>query len=241
MSPPLSLPFRRREAQLSPEEKELRARKDRAIAEKEKGNEAYKARRFEEALVHYNAAMEIDPSDISFINNRAAVYLEMGQLDKCIEDCDAAVDRGRELRSDYKLIARAMTRKGTALVKKGDLEQAAAVFNKSLMEHRNPDTLKRLQEAEKALKDKKENEYVDLELSGRAREEGNASFKAQKYAEAIGHYTEAIKRGPPGKNPEAYKLFSNRSMCYSKLGAMPEVSGGEGIALRLCCVARIRS
>jgi stress-induced-phosphoprotein 1 len=32
-------------------------------------------------------------------------------------DCDTAVERGRELRADYKLIAKAMTRKASALVK----------------------------------------------------------------------------------------------------------------------------
>ena len=48
----------------------------------------------------------------------------------------AAVERGRELRADYKLIARALTRKGNALVKQGKLEEAIAVYRKSLTEHR---------------------------------------------------------------------------------------------------------
>lgn len=49
--------------------------------------------------------------------HRAAVYFERGQYDACMEDCDRAVERGRELRSDYKLLAKAMARKGSALVK----------------------------------------------------------------------------------------------------------------------------
>lgn len=48
----------------------------------------------------------------------------------------AAVQRGRELRADYKLVARAMTRKGNALVKQGKLEEAVQVYQKSLTEHR---------------------------------------------------------------------------------------------------------
>ncbi|KAG4957667.1 hypothetical protein JHK85_044047 [Glycine max] len=38
-------------------------------------------------------------------------------FDDCIKDCERAVERGKELRSDYKMIARALTRKGTALAK----------------------------------------------------------------------------------------------------------------------------
>ena len=52
------------------------------------------------------------------------------------ESCHAAVERGRELRNDYKLIARALTRKGNALVKLGELEEAVKVYQKSLTEHR---------------------------------------------------------------------------------------------------------
>lgn len=46
------------------------------------------------------------------------------------------MERGREVRADYKLIARAMTRKGNALVKQGKLEEGIAVYQKSLTEHR---------------------------------------------------------------------------------------------------------
>ncbi len=46
------------------------------------------------------------------------------------------MERGRELRADYKLVARALTRKGNALAKQGLLEEAIAVYQKSLTEHR---------------------------------------------------------------------------------------------------------
>ena len=68
---------------------------------------------------------------------RAAVHYEKGDYDATISDCDAAVERGRELRADYKMVARALTRKGNALAKKGDLPAAIAVYNKALTEHRH--------------------------------------------------------------------------------------------------------
>ena len=42
------------------------------MAEKDKGNAAYKAKRFDEAIQHYDAAYELYDRDISFITNRQA-------------------------------------------------------------------------------------------------------------------------------------------------------------------------
>ena len=67
---------------------------------------------------------------------RAAVFLETGEYDKCIADCDTAVEKGRETRADYKVIARALTRKANALAKQERYEEAVEVYHKSLTEHR---------------------------------------------------------------------------------------------------------
>lgn len=61
---------------------------------------------------HYNKAIELYDQDVSFLTNRAAVFLEMGEYQKCIADCDEAYEKGRGLRADYKLLARALARKG---------------------------------------------------------------------------------------------------------------------------------
>ncbi|KAI3514615.1 hypothetical protein L1887_13179 [Cichorium endivia] len=93
---------------------------------------SYKKKDFETSISHYSKAFELDDGDISFLTNRAAVYLEMGKYDECIKDCEKAVERGRELRSDYKMVARALTRKGPALVKMAktskDFEPAIETF-----------------------------------------------------------------------------------------------------------------
>jgi hypothetical protein len=60
----------------------------------------------------------------------------MGKYDDCIADCDTAVDKAREMRADYKVIGKALTRKGNALAKKGDLEAALTTYQKALTEHR---------------------------------------------------------------------------------------------------------
>ena len=210
------------EPKLSAEEKEEQDSRAKAQEEKQAGNAAYKKKDFETALAHYTTAMELDAKDISYLTNRAAVYFEMGKLDECIKDCDAAIEKGPALRADYKMIARALTRKGNALRKKGDLEGAMKTYKKSLTEHRNADTLKRLNGLEKEIKTKKEEEYINMDLCTEEKDKGNAFFKESKFPEAVKCYTEALKRGPPSRNEEAYKLFSNRSACYTKLGALPE-------------------
>jgi len=206
---------------VSGEEKEARERKAEAQKEKEAGNAAYKKKDFETAIQHYSKAMELDDEDISYLTNRAAVYLEMGKYDECIKDCDKAVERGRELRSDFKMVARALTRKGTALVKLAkiskDYDVAIETFQKALTEHRNPDTLKRLNDAERAKKELEQQEYFDPKIADEEREKGNEFFKQQKYPEAVKHYTEALRRNP--KDP---RVYSNRAACYTKLGALPE-------------------
>lgn len=42
-----------------------------SLEEKELGNAAYKRRDFETALEHYGKAIELDPTNVSFLTNRA--------------------------------------------------------------------------------------------------------------------------------------------------------------------------
>ncbi|KAF6133908.1 hypothetical protein GIB67_040672 [Kingdonia uniflora] len=211
------------EVEPEPEPMEIGEKEKKVEAQKEKelGNAAYKNKDFDTAIKHYTAAMELNDEDISFVTNRAAVYLEMGKYEDCIKDCETAVERGRELRTDYKMIAKALTRKATALVKMAkcskDYEPAIETFQKALTEHRNPDTLKKLNDAERAKKELEQQEYFDPEIANVEREKGNEFFKQQMYPEAVRHYTEALKRNP--KDP---KVYSNRAACYTKLTALPE-------------------
>lgn len=45
-----------------------------ALAAKEHGNAAYKAKKFEEALAHYNKAIEVQPDNIVFYNNKSGTF-----------------------------------------------------------------------------------------------------------------------------------------------------------------------
>ncbi|RXW15996.1 hypothetical protein EST38_g9864 [Candolleomyces aberdarensis] len=195
---------------------EAKAKKDAATA-KQAGAEAYKKRDFDEAIKQFGLAWDAWPKDITYLTNLAAAHFEKGDYDKAIETCDKAVEEGRGMRADYKLVAKAYGRAGTAYQRKGDLENAVKFFNKSLTEHRTPDILNKLKEVEKAKAEADRKAYIDPERSAAAREEGNTKFKAGDFAGAVKDYTESIKRDPG--DPRGY---NNRAAAYMKLAALPE-------------------
>ncbi|XP_076351807.1 stress-induced phosphoprotein 1 [Tachypleus tridentatus] len=185
---------------------------DQALKAKEAGNEAYKKKDFEKALEHYDKAIELNPSDMTFLLNKAAVFYEQKDYDKCIEECEKAIDVGREYRADFKIIAKAYARMGGAYSKKGDLYNAKTYYQKSLTEHRLPATLTKLSEVEKIIKENERKAYIDPDKALEEKNKGNECFQKGDYPAAVKHYTEGLRR-----NPEDPKLRSNRAACYQKL------------------------
>ncbi|KAG9300989.1 hypothetical protein G9A89_018941 [Geosiphon pyriformis] len=199
------------------EKSEEESKKEEAIKEKELGNAAYKKRDFAAALQHYDKAWELDPTNITILNNKAAVLFEQENYEECIKVCEEAINVGRENRADFKLIARAYGRIGNAFIKLDNLEEAIKNYGKSLTEHRTPDILKKLNETQKLKVTREKEAYFNPELADQARERGNELFKQNDFVAAQKEYTEAIKRNE--KDPRAY---SNRAACYTKLMAFPE-------------------
>ncbi|KAJ3102602.1 Hsp90 cochaperone [Phlyctochytrium planicorne] len=216
------------EEEVDEEEKERKEKRKRSDAEKDKASAFYKKREFENALESYEKAWELDDTNVAVLTNKSAVLFEMGKYDECIQASEDAVEKGRELRADFKLIARAFGRIGSAYLKKDDLPNAIKYYQKSLAEHRTPDILNKLRECEK-LKEKADKEaYRSIPLSDEAREKGNQLFKEAKYADAVPLYTEAIKRND--KDPRNY---SNRAACYTKLMAFNEAERDCDEAIKL--------
>ena len=204
---PKEQPKPKEEDNLSPEKKQ-------ALAEKNLGNEAYKKKNFEVALEHYNKAVQLDPTEITFMLNIAAVYFEQKEYQKCIEQCEKAIEIGRENRADFKLIAKAFTRIGHAYKKMGNYKQAKVFYEKSMSEHRTPEIRTLISDIEKIIKEEERKAYIDPVKAEEEKELGNEKFKAGDYAAAVKHYTEAILR-----NPDDPKYYSNRAACYTKLAA----------------------
>jgi hypothetical protein len=76
---------------------------------------------------------------------------------------------------------------------------------------RNADTLKRLQETEKALKERQQAEYVDMDKCAEEKEKGNAAFKEQRCAGRAGG-TATISPAPVAR----FRLPSSCVPCQLK-------------------------
>lgn len=179
---------------------------------KQEGNDAYKKKDFSTALSKYGKAMDLDPNEITYYLNTAAVHFEMKNYTECVSTCNKAIDVGRENRADFKHIAKALARMGNAYRKSGDLKNAKMAYEKALTEHRTPDYKLCLSEIEVELRKAEELAYVNPEIAEEEKLKGNNFFKSGDFSNAVKTYTEAIRR-----NPTDPKIYSNRAACFTKL------------------------
>jgi len=192
---------------------------------KTKGNELYKAKKFEEALVEYDKAIEAEPNDLIYHNNKNAVYIEMGEeyYDKVLENCQDLLNRRYDINSanpggaSFEKVAKVYVRMASIYEKKKDFDQAKEMYQKALTEDNNRFTRNALRELERAKEKHEKESYLDPAKAEEHREKGNQFFKDGKAPEAKIEYDEAIKR-----NPKDAKLYSNRAAALTKLNAYPD-------------------
>lgn len=200
-----------KETTQSPESKLSDVQKE-AMKEKELGNAAYKKKDFTTAHEHYDKAIELEPTNITFYTNKSAVLFEEDRFEECIQLCEKAVDVGRQNRADFSLVAKPLARIGNVYFKQNDYNKAIEYFQKSLSEVPNDAVSKKMKQAQKILKDEEIKAYIDPEKAETAREEGNQLFKSGDFPGALKSYNESVKR-----NPADARTFSNRAACYTKL------------------------
>lgn len=206
------------EPEAEPEDEDAVAQKkakEDADAEKKLGTENYKKRQFDAAIEHYSKAWELH-KDITYLTNLSAAKFEKGDYQGAIESCETAITEGREVRADFKIIAKAFGRIGSSYEKLGDYPKAIINYQKSLTEHRTPEILAKLRAAEKTKIEAERNAYINPEEAEKARELGNQKFKEADWPAAVEAYSEMIKRAP--EDPRGY---SNRAACFIKLLTFP--------------------
>lgn len=198
----------------------------KADAVKAEGNKLYKSRKFDEAIAKYNEAFELY-SDVTYLNNRAAAEFEKGDYEQTIKTCNEAIEKGREQRADYKVIAKSFARIGSTYLKQQDYKQAIQFFEKSLTEHRTPDVLTKLRNTQKLVKEQEAQAYINPEKAEEARLEGKEYFTKGDWPNAVKAYSEMIKRAP-----EDARGYSNRAAALAKLMSFPEAVKDAEIAVQ---------
>ncbi|KAJ3489877.1 hypothetical protein NLI96_g1826 [Meripilus lineatus] len=63
-----------------------------AAQKKEEGNNAFKASKFQQAIELYSRATELDPSEPTYLTNRAAAYMALKRFKPALSDCQQAAN-----------------------------------------------------------------------------------------------------------------------------------------------------
>lgn len=200
------------EMNLSEEERVAKRKRDDSAAKKERGNTLYKAKQFEEAIAAYDEAYAADASNLMVLNNKAAVYIEQGEVDRAIEVCNEVLEKASSAKLTFDDRAKVYQRIAAAHLKRNDYANAIHAYGKSQMEKFDKNVERKLKTLELEQRKLAVQQYINPELGLEAKERGNAAFREGKFPDAIKEYEEACKRDP--KNA-AY--HNNLAAAYQKM------------------------
>lgn len=184
---------------LSPEEREIKEKQKASVKAKEEGNELYKAKKFDEALAAYDKAIELDPTNMTFLSNKAAVYFTSKKYQECIDTCTEAVEVGKANMAPFEDRGKALTRCAKAYQKLGKLAEAIEMCKSAQLEAYDKTTQRLLKTLELEKKKADTLAYQDPEKAEESKQKGNVHFRNKEWPQAVEAYEDAVKRAP--KNP----------------------------------------
>ena len=173
----------------------------------------------------YDKAIEWEPYDLTYHNNKFAAWIEMGE-----EKYDRVLETGMDLvsrRFEFNIanpggaspekMAKVFCRMASVHERRNEYNQAIEMYQKALTEDNSRFTRNALREVERA-KEKFENEsYLDPLKADEHRLKGNEFFAVRDWAAAKAEYDEGIRRNP--NNP---RLWANRAEALRRLEAFPD-------------------
>lgn len=148
-----------------------------------------------------------------FRSNKAAVYIEMNDIEKAIAICEEALAIAKEHRVSYEDKAKLYQRIAAAHVKDNNDEAAIEAYKKAQMENFDKAIERKMKNLELEMKKKAIAAYVDPVKGLEAKERGNVAFRDGNFADAINEYEDAVKRDPTNAS-----YFNNLAATLLKVG-----------------------
>lgn len=181
---------------------------------KAKGNDAFKAKQYPEAIEWYTKAIDVDPNTEAagaLYSNRAASYTALGKFKEAIADGEQCIRVRPEWLKGY-------FRKAVALESLGKLDDALKAYDESLKtEPNNEEIQQKINEIRLRIKDRNDKATPSsIRTAEEAKALGNSLFSTGKYDVAAQFYARAIELTPAGSEERA-TFHSNRAACRQQI------------------------
>ena len=116
---------------------------------KEEGNAFFKEKKYKKAIEKYNEAIEETRGMMFLYTNRAMAYIQIGEYNKAIEDCDRVIQYyelfEEELNKNLDTYTKALIRKAKALLSIKDYQEAKDTIDKAKDYNENNEEINKFQ------------------------------------------------------------------------------------------------
>lgn len=178
------------------------------------GNEAFKNKKYDEAIQHYTKAIAVDPNceaSAAIYSNRAASYQGMGNFQAALADAEHCIRvKPGWLKGHF--------RKGIALESMGRLDESCRAFEDALKtEANNGEVQERLTATRDRIKARNESmKPSQCRTAEEAKIIGNSLFGTGRYDVAAEYYTRALQL-TAGETEEKANYYANRAACRQQI------------------------
>jgi len=184
-----------------------------------KGNEAVKAGRLEDAVMHYSsglaASSEADVESVTLLrSNRSLCFHKLGRQEEAVEDAKLCV----ALKPDF---VKGYLRGALALKAMGQPAEAMAFLKRCPA---NDEASNLVAELRPAAEEAERKRIESLSGPEKCKEEGNALFRKGLFEKALEKYSEALHSCDDQNSEIALALRNNRAACYHQLSDFSSVA-----------------
>lgn len=90
-----------------------------AEEEKQLGNDCFRQKKFNEALVHYNNSIKIDPKNVVYYSNKSTTLIKLGRSEDAMEAAMLGIEQGIQNGASNENMAKAYVKLANACIASG--------------------------------------------------------------------------------------------------------------------------